>query len=389
MIDKPTRIYPYFLYAVLGLALYLAYEVLDPFRHIIILSCMLVAIIYPLHRRVLARLNQRRTLAAAVTTLLIMVLIVGPVLFFGTALVTQGVSSVNALGAWVRDNNILDLVRHYDVDGWTTWLQEQVPVLDFQRMDLQSSFVDFTKRSGQYLLDSGTRLVGNALSLAFQFAVLIFVQFFFLRDGPAMLARFRELSPLSGEQEDRIIERLTEVSKSVVLGSFMVALAQGVVGGLGLWIVGIPAIFWGFMMGFASFIPMVGTMLVWGPASVYLFLTGQVKWGFFLLIWGGLVVSTIDTVMRPIVMQGRAQMSTFFVFLSIIGGINYFGPLGILYGPLVLGFAMVMLALYRDDILRETACPSAEAEASGVSLPSVCKPTAEAASDTDTTSFSA
>jgi predicted PurR-regulated permease PerM len=102
-------------------------------------------------------------------------------------------------------------------------------------------------------------------------------------------------------------------------------------------------------MGFASLIPVVGTAIIWLPVAIYLMLTGQWQWGLFLMGWGAVVVSGIDSIIRPLLMQNRSNMSTFWVFLSIIGGIKFFGALGILYGPLILGFAMVMLTLYAED----------------------------------------
>ncbi len=180
------------------------------------------------------------------------------------------------------------------------------------------------------------------------FILLIFVLFFLIRDGDRMLERLRYLLPLTTEQEDRIFHQLDDVAKSVILGAFIIALAQGAAGGLGLFIVGIQPFFWGCMMGFASLIPVGGTAVIWLPVAIYLGLTGQWQWGLLMVGWGAIVVSGIDSIIRPLLMKNRSNMSTFWVFLSIIGGIKFFGALGILYGPLVLGFAMVMLSLYAE-----------------------------------------
>jgi len=164
-----------------------------------------------------------------------------------------------------------------------------------------------------------------------------------------MLERLRYLLPLTTDQENRSFRQFDDVAKSVILGAFVIALAQGAAGGIGLFIVGIQPFFWGCMMGFASLIPVVGTAIIWLPVAIYLMLTGEWQWGLFLIGWGVVVVSGLDSIIRPLLMQNRSKMSTFWVFLSIIGGIKFFGALGILYGPLVLGFAMVMLSLYAED----------------------------------------
>ena len=159
----------------------------------------------------------------------------------------------------------------------------------------------------------------------------------------------RALSPLRDEQEERIIHIMKDVGRSVLLGSFLTALCQGLAGGIGLAIVGIPAFFWGSLMGFASLIPFVGMALIWVPAVGYLALMGRWKAALFLFLWCTLLVGMIDNFLRPFLMRGEGKMSPFYVFLAIIGGVTYFGLPGILYGPLILAFARVMLFIYKVE----------------------------------------
>ena len=122
--------------------------------------------------------------------------------------------------------------------------------------------------------------------------------------------------------------------------------ATALAGGIGLAIVGIPGLFWGTVMGFSSLIPVIGTALVWGPAVIYLLLFGKWKAGIFLLVWSIVLVGSIDNFLRPFLMRDENNLSPFYIFLAIIGGVQYFGLAGILYGPLILTFAMVMLYIY-------------------------------------------
>ncbi len=160
------------------------------------------------------------------------------------------------------------------------------------------------------------------------------------------------------EQEEKLLHDIRAVAKSVLLGTFLTALCQGLVGGIGLSLVGIPGLFWGTVMGFSSLIPIVGTALVWIPATVYLLLLGNWKSALFLALWSIFLSGSIDNILRPFLMRGEGRMSPFYVFLAIIGGVQYFGLSGILYGPLILSFAMIMLYLYgveyRGDLLSET-----------------------------------
>ncbi len=349
MNSQRQHFYSAFLLLILVVALTLAVIVLRPFVDIIVIGVVLATLFWPIHRRISGLCRQRETLAALLTTGLIFSCLILPVFFFLGSLLAQGVQSVNALQARLASLDFNTLFSHDAVAPYLAWVQDHLPFLDVKKLALQADLLDISKTAGQLLLDSGTKIVGNVFVLSMNFIILMFVLFFLIRDGEAMLARLRYLLPLTENQENRIFRQLDDVAKSVILGAFVIALAQGVAGGIGLFIVGIQPFFWGCMMGFASLIPVVGTAVIWLPVAIYLGLTGQWQWGLFMVGWGVLVVSSIDSVIRPLLMQNRSNMSTFWVFLSIIGGIKFFGALGILYGPLVLGFAMVMLSLYAED----------------------------------------
>jgi len=337
-----------FLLLILVVSLSLAVIVLRPFVDILIIGVVLATLFRPVHRRLLRCCRMRPTLAALLTTGLIFTCIIIPIFFFLGALLAQGVQSVNALQARLAATDFNTLFSHEAIAPYLQWIQTHLPFLDIKKLALRADLLDISKTAGQILIDGGTRVLGNVVVQTMNFIILIFVLFFLIRDGDRMLVRLRYLLPLTTEQEDRIFRQLDDVAKSVILGAFIIALAQGAAGGLGLFIVGIQPFFWGCMMGFASLIPVVGTAVIWLPVAIYLGLTGQWQWGLFMVGWGAIVVSGIDSIIRPLLMKNRSNMSTFWVFLSIIGGIKFFGALGILYGPLVLGFAMVMLSLYAE-----------------------------------------
>jgi len=348
MNHQRQHFYSAFLLLILGVALTLAYIVLRPFVDILIIGVVLAALTRPVYLRLLRCCRMRATLAALITVGLIFTCLIIPVFFFLGSLFAQGVQSVNALQARLAATDFNTLFSHESIAPYLQWMQNHLPFVDLKKLAPQADLIALSKSAGQMLLDSGTKIIGNVFILTMNFVILLFVLFFLIRDGERMMARLRYLLPLTTDQENRIFRQLDDVAKSVILGAFVIALAQGAAGGLGLFIVGIQPFFWGCMMGFASLIPVVGTALIWLPVALYLILTGHWQWGLFLIGWGAIVVSGIDSIIRPILMQNRSKMSTFWVFLAIIGGIKFFGALGILYGPLVLGFAMVMLSLYAE-----------------------------------------
>ena len=349
MNTERRHFYSAFLLLILAASLTLAYIVLRPFVDILIIGVVLATLFQPVFRRFTALCGNRTTPGALLTTALLFTCLIIPIFLFLGALLAQGVQSVNALQARLASTDFNVLLSHEAIAPYLDWLQQHLSFLDLKKLALQTDLLDISKNAGQLLLDSGTKILGNVFVLTMNFVILIFVLFFLIRDGVRMLERLRYLLPLSTDQENRIFRQFDDVAKSVILGAFVIALAQGAAGGIGLFIVGIQPFFWGCMMGFASLIPVVGTAIIWLPVAVYLMLTGQWQWGLFLIGWGVVVVSGIDSIIRPMLMKNRSKMSTFWVFLSIIGGIKFFGALGILYGPLTLGFAMIMLSLYAED----------------------------------------
>lgn len=341
--------YSAFLLLILGVALLLAYIVLRPFIDILIIGVVLATLTRPIYLRLLRCCRGRPTPAALITVVLIFTCLIIPIFLFLGSLFAQGVQSVNALQSRLASTDFNALFSHEAIAPYLQWIQNHLPFVDLKKLAVQADLIALSKSAGQILLDSGTKILGNVFIVSMNFVILLFVLFFLIRDGERMMTRLRYLLPLTTDQENRIFRQLDDVAKSVILGAFVIALAQGAAGGLGLFIVGVEPFFWGCMMGFASLIPVVGTALIWMPVALYLILTGQWQWGVFLIVWGAVVVSGIDSVIRPILMQNRSKMSTFWVFLAIIGGIKFFGALGILYGPLILGFAMVMLSLYAED----------------------------------------
>jgi predicted PurR-regulated permease PerM len=164
-----------------------------------------------------------------------------------------------------------------------------------------------------------------------------------------MVGDLKALIPMKSSQTDRIFQRIQAVTRAVVFGALAMAVLQGGLGAIGLVIVGIPALIWGTLMGFSSMIPVVGTGLVSVPTTAYLFLTQQYWEAAFFFMWGIVLVGTVDNYVRPFIMRGPAQMSPFFVFLAIIGGLATFGLPGLVYGPLIIAFAMIMVQIYRDE----------------------------------------
>ena len=145
------------------------------------------------------------------------------------------------------------------------------------------------------------------------------------------------------------------IIKSAVLGSGLVAIVQGLLGGLAFGIVGLPGVLWGIVMVFMSLVPVIGTALVWVPAGLVLLVEGQTGAGIFILVWGGVVISSVDNLIRMFVVKGPMRMHPLLIFFSVMGGIKLAGILGVVYGPLVLAMVQALLEIFRAEFIGRTA----------------------------------
>jgi predicted PurR-regulated permease PerM len=352
-----VRAYRPFLLVVLFFSLYLVYLILGPFMDTLIFSIVIASLFYPLQLYLVRLYRGNKSLAALTIIFIITFLLVIPTFLFISALVSQGLDSINKVHEWLRLGNLQQITDDPRILAYVAKFDERFGFLELKKLDVVNNLVQLSKNVGQFLLGKGATLLGNVVTLVTHFFIMIFVVFYLARDGYEMLQKGRSYSPLRKAQEETLLYGIRAVAKSVLLGTFLTALCQGLVGGIGLSLVGIPGLFWGTVMGFASLIPIVGTALIWIPATAYLLLLGNLKSALFFALWSIILTGSIDNFLRPFLMRGEGRMSPFYIFLAIIGGVQYFGLAGILYGPLILSFAMIMLYLYsaeyRGDLLAE------------------------------------
>ncbi|MCU0293532.1 MAG: AI-2E family transporter [Thermoanaerobaculaceae bacterium] len=338
--------------------LFLGFRVIRPYLNPILLAIILGSLLHPVCGWLRRRLGGRRSLAALLSLLLVVVAILGPLALVGIALVSQGMESVEGIQTWVRDGNLDRLLQQPWAERFASFTNRYFPLVDPQRLDVKALILGASQKLGALLLAKGGAILSGTGAILGQFLLFLFVLFYVFKDGEEMLTSFRRLFPLRASQEEMLLARIKGVSRSAILGAFGTAAAQGIVGGIGLAICGLPGLFWGTIMAFASLIPLIGTTLVWGPACVFLAFTGHPGMAVFLAVWCGIGVGSIDNFLRPLLMKGEAEMSTLWIFFSVLGGMQLFGLPGLVYGPLIFGLGAVLLSLYESefhDFLEEQA----------------------------------
>jgi len=229
------------------------------------------------------------------------------------------------------------------------------PVLNFL-----SRFVDINQlRSEEFLLArlkgvsgqiAGQTLgfLGGLASFFIQMFFVVFTMYYFFKDGENISRTIRDSLPLEREQADGIISRTREVIDASVYGVLSIAIIQGILGGLAFWVLGLPsAIIWGVVMTFLSMVPMLGAFLVWVPGAIYLALTGHWAKAVMLAVWGTLVIGMVDNFLRPKLVGSRTRLHELLIFFAVLGGLNVFGVLGVVLGPVVVAITLALVDVYR------------------------------------------
>lgn len=300
-----------------------------------ILWALVAAILFsPTYRYVLGGMPRKPNTAAAITLLTIVAVIILPAFALAMALVEQGTTIYTRI-----QNNEIDLTAMFlEVrSSLPEWARRLLVRMGLSNLEVASE----TLTNG--LAIRAQMLAGRLLAFgqgAFNFivalGVMLYLTFFLLRDGNAISRRFRSAIPLAPERRDALIHNFVVVVRATIKGSVVVAILQGLVGGLVFWVLGIPGpLLWGVTMGVFSFFPAVGTGIVWVPVAIYLLVTGQTWEGVAMVLCGLFVIGMIDNVLRPVLVGHDARMPDYMVLVSTLGGLQLFGVSGFIVGPLL------------------------------------------------------
>ncbi len=203
------------------------------------------------------------------------------------------------------------------------------------------------------LVNSLSTITFSTIYSLFLFLIFFYTMFFFLKDGRHILRRILDHIPLQDGIKERLLERFTSVTRAAIKGTLVIGVIQGSLAGLAFWVVGIDgAVFWGTVMTFLSIIPAVGSALVWFPAVIILAFSGEIVKAMGLLAFCGLLVGSVDNLLRPVLVGRDVKLHELMIFFSTLGGIGMFGILGFIIGPII---AALFITIW--DIFAEICCP--------------------------------
>lgn len=332
--------------------------VLLVFWHFLItlaLATAMALLLRGVHQRLTGLLGGRAGMSALAIVMTVALIILVPVTGVLAAISAQALNLYQWLAPQLNTAS-LDQWWQQHLLGRFPWLA------DLQAIG-QGRVMDFLTASASRLAGAVNALlqgvVAGMTSAAFEVILLLIMLFFFLRDGAHFRAQIRTISPLTRQQADDVLTSIAKTMRGALASLLFVPIVQGALATIGYLVVGLPnALLWGGITTLFAFVPAAGTPLIWVPICIYLFAQGQIWQGVVLALYGALVVSSIDNLLRPLFLRGTTRIHPLWSFLAIIGGLMSFGALGLLVGPLILSLGVSALRIYEMDVLRGPTPPA-------------------------------
>jgi predicted PurR-regulated permease PerM len=339
--------------------LYLAYRLLEPFLVPVFLAVVVVVVAGPLYAAVLNLLGGRRALAAGATCLALVAILGVPFFFIASVITTQAFDLYHTVSRLLASDSFQTSFR----DGMGhlgPYLEQVERTLGVGQGEVLSEVGALVRRISNLLYANFAGVLRQITSFIIGVVLVVFVSFYLLQDGSRLADRLMALSPLPPEMNDQIRRDVLVTLRATLKGSVVLALIYGLISGLGFWLFGVPnALFWGTVMVFSSVVPIFGTALVWVPAGVYLIVMGAWPQAVGVMVWCLVTMVVCDNWLRPKLIGGQANLHPLLTFFAVLGGITYFGMVGLILGPLVLAILLSLIEVYQRYFLQ----PAGRAEA--------------------------
>jgi predicted PurR-regulated permease PerM len=316
-----------------------------PFFKPLLLGALLAGLFHPLYRWITRLVGGRRSLGAGVTLLVLLVLGLGPISAFLGIVLQQALTMSDQAIPWL--NQHLGAASTFNVQEW---LVQKFPALAKympSQEQLLAQVGTAAKTAGAFLVAFASRMTATTAAFLLNLFVMLYAMFFFFRDGDKILERIFYYTPLSDEDETRMLTQFASITRATVKGTLVIGIIQGALAGVAFWVAGIEgAALWGTIMTILAIIPGIGAALVWVPAAIILFVTGQHLTAILLATWCAAVVGTVDNFLRPMLVGRDAKMPDLLILIGTLGGLFLFGLIGFIVGPIVCGLFLTVWDIY-------------------------------------------
>lgn len=338
----------YFLLLLLAGVLVLTFFIFQPFLMALILAAVFAVVLQPLYRRILIQMPRFPSIASLITVLMSLICVIVPLSFVGTQIGQEATGLYFSLVRGESQAHLFEALTRLETAAVT-----YVPAAEGMSSQLTANISTYAESALRWFLQNlGTAFSGIA-SIVLSLFIFFVALYYLLRDGVKLKHRVIELSPLRDAYDESVFDRLEVAVNSVIKGTLAIALIQGFLAAVGFWFFGVPnSVLWGTVATIAALIPGIGTGLIFIPAVVFLVLGGNTPQAIGLTVWGVIAVGGIDNLLRPYFIGSGTKLHPLPTLLSVLGGITFFGPVGIFLGPLSLALLFALLSIYADLLRR-------------------------------------
>ena len=326
----------------LSALLYLVWRIVEPLWQPLLWAVLLGSLLAPFNASLATRLGGRPRLASSITMVGVVLLILLPIFAIAGAVASQASQLLGRIDTSGLRTSDLDLSRIPLLARPLEWIEATAGVSLAQ---IEAWVVTGAKRLLEIVAGSGGTVFLGAIGTLVSFMLALFVLFFVLRDGPRFASAVVRMLPIEPALRGKLSRHLIDVTRAVFMGIGLTALVQGTLLGIGFAIAGLPSpLVFGVLGVLFALVPVVGTAVVWIPATLWLLIQGEPGYALFMAGWGVIVVGGVDNFLRPMLISGRVEVPTLAVFIGVMGGLSAFGFIGLFLGPIVLG---LLVALFR------------------------------------------
>jgi len=331
-----AKVSRYVFMAVLLILTYLAFRLVQPFFTYVFMGVILTIAVYPFYKWFSKRIRNKKISSLAVIVLILLIIII-PSTFIISALVKE---TVNFIGSF--DPTYFEKANEY-----------VIKVLG-PNADLHSNLDQLLVNLKDFVVKSTFSIAGSVADVSLGLFVMFFIMYYGFAEGEKWTALLNNALPFKKEQRKNLAENIKKVTKAVIYGQIFIAIIQGVLGGIGLFMIGVPnAIFWGFIMTVLAFLPVVGTGLVWIPAGFIEIINKDILGGIFILVYGVIVVSGVNAMLSPLIISEGGKIHPIVALIGVLGGLKVFGLIGIIIGPIIAALFMTMAEFFYKDYVKK------------------------------------
>jgi predicted PurR-regulated permease PerM len=340
------QLFAAFFFSLLLFLSYQFYLIVSPFLAPLAWAALLALVFHPVQTALTALLRGRESAAAFILTTVVIAVVMVPTVFLGILLANESVALYQHTAEVLRRGELPAILQQ--ARDWIPESLRSLMVPYIVDLDVKSIALTAANASSQFIATQVATVAKNIASFLVNFFLTTFALFFFFRDGRRMIQAIRDVLPMEPLHKDILLGRLDDTLSAVVQGTLVTAVAQGLLAGLGYWVLGVPfAVFLGCLTALLALLPF-GTPLAWGSVAVYLAVSGSWIRALLLVAWGVSAVGTIDNVLRPLIIGGKTAIPTILLFFGILGGLQVYGILGVFLAPTVIAVFVAFIRVYKD-----------------------------------------